>query len=397
MQPRTTLVGRQPIFDSAVHVWAYEILFRTDGTHGHSIVDGDFATGSVVLQSLTDIGLDALVGDRLAFVNLTRNLLLSGELSCLPPNRVVLEILEDIEPDREILQAIEKLSGEGYTIALDDFVFSPSLEPLVRLADIVKVELPRTPVAELPRHIDALRKMGVDKILAEKVETYEEFEAIVDLGFDLFQGYFFCRPQVLSQPTTHTAIVPLVNLLGLLHDSDSTVDQIERAIQGDTNLSYRLLRLVKAADVTLAGPINSIRHAISIIGMRRLKSLASMMLLSAVGEEKPSELIETAMIRGKLCELLAQDAGFERPDRFFTVGLFSVLDAMLDRTMQEVTEMLPLAPELNRALTAREGKLGAILSRAVRIETCCEAPPSDAYSQALQWLARRDSPMHLKA
>lgn len=392
MQPKTTLVGRQPIFDRKVQVCAYEILFRTDDAIDRSFVDGDVATGSVVLQSLTDIGLDALVGDNLAFINLTRNLLLSGELSCLPPNRVVLEILEDIKPDYEILQAIERLSGEGYTIALDDFVFSPSLEPLVRLADIVKVELPATPVAELPRHIDALRTMGVDKILAEKVETHEEFDAIVDLGFDLFQGYFFCRPQVLSHPTTHTAIAPLVNLLGLLHDTDSTAEQIERAIQSDSNLSYRLLRLLKGADVSISSPIDSIRHAISIIGLRRLKSLAAMMLLSTVGADKPPELVETGMIRGKLCEILAQDAGFERPDRFFTVGLFSVLDAMLDRTMHEVTEMLPLAPELNKALTDHEGELGAILSRAVRIETCNEAPPSGVYAQVVQWLARRDCP-----
>ncbi|MCA9168959.1 MAG: EAL domain-containing protein, partial [Planctomycetales bacterium] len=179
-------LGRQPIFTADLDVFAYEILFRSGQTSNAALVqDGDQATASVVLNLLTDIGLERVVNDRPAFINMTRNLLLYADLSCLPPQRIVLEILEDITPDPEVLAAVRRLAEAGFTIALDDVVYRQELEPLIELADIIKVDLPQIPLAELPEHVAALQRYPV-KLLVEKVETQEEFDLCRKLGFSYF-------------------------------------------------------------------------------------------------------------------------------------------------------------------------------------------------------------------
>ncbi|MCA9136724.1 MAG: HDOD domain-containing protein [Planctomycetales bacterium] len=391
----TAFVGRQPIFRPDQTVHAYELLFRSGEQNAAVITDGDRATASVLLNTFTDIGLDTIVGSKSAFINLTRNLLLGENLSCLPPDRVVLEILEDIKPDEKVIAAAQRLVSSGYTIALDDFVYSPELEPLIGLAGIVKIEFPAIPNSELPSHVQKLRELGVQTILAEKVETQEDFDLCNSLGCDLFQGYFFSRPQVISQRKTQVNLGPIIRLVSELQNPNITVGEVENIIQTDANLSFKLLRFVNSANAATKRKIESLKQATTLMGISRLRSLASMMLMTSINDSKPQELINLAMIRGKMCELLAVESGESRPDRFYTVGLLSVMDAMLDKPMEDVIPLLPLAADMNEALLNRTGDLGPILVSVVNYEAGKIIPPNSltarqmeqAYQKTLRWIA----------
>lgn len=394
-QAECAFVGRQPIFDRDLNVFAYELLFRSGDGNSAMITDGDKATANVLLNTFTDIGLETIAGKKKAFVNLTRKLLLGNNLSCLPADRVVLEILEDIEPDALVLEAVKQLAAQGYTIALDDFVYSADLEPLIGLADIVKIEFPLIPNEELPEHIQKLRDLGVQTILAEKLETQEEYELCKDLGCDLFQGYFFSRPQVVSQQKTHVNIGPIVRLMSELQNPDITVGEVEEIIQTDAQLSFKLLRFVNSANAATTRRIESLKQATTLMGIARLRSLASMLLMTGINESKPQELVGMAMVRGKMCELFAIALGKARPDRYYTMGLLSLMDAMLDKPMEEVIPMLPLAADMNDALLSHEGELGEVLKSVIDYEKGENAEHGgltlqqmdEAYQSTLRWIA----------
>lgn len=382
-------VGRQPILRSDLTVVGYELLFRSGDENRALVEDGDFASASVMLNSLAEIGLDVATDSKIAFINVTRNLLLNGDLSCLPHQRIVLEVLEDIEPDEVVLDAIRRLVQDGFTIALDDLVYRPELEPLIELADIVKIEFPQIPADQLESHVNKLRQLGVKTILAEKLETCDDFEICKKLGCDLFQGYFFCRPQILKQPKVQSNIGVMVHLLSRLQDPDLTIREVESVVQMDANLSYKVLRFVNSADVATRSVIQSLSHAMTLLGVRRLRSLASMMLLASIGSDVPHELITTAMIRARLCESLAKRARYKNTERFYTIGLLSVLDALLGQPIEEVIKLLPLSDEMNNALVRHEGKLGNILKKSINVESKekASAEISAAYHETLKWVA----------
>ncbi|MCD0458114.1 EAL and HDOD domain-containing protein [Roseiconus lacunae] len=387
-------VGRQPIFTPAQEVYGYELLFRSSETSAADFRDGDHATATVLMSAFTDIGLQTLVNDKRAFINTTRNLLVDGTLSCLPQDRMVLEVLEDVDPEPEILHALRELRETGYTIALDDFVYRPELEPLVELADLIKIEFPAIANEDLAEHVSRLREHGVKTILAEKVETQEDFELCRDIGCDLFQGYFFSKPQVISRGKMQSNVAAVIRLVSELQDPNITPTDVEAIIQMDANLSYRLLRFVNSAAAGTTCKIGSLRQATALMGIHRLRSLASMLILTGLDEKKPKELINLAMTRAKTCELLANSSDSAHPERFYTVGLFSVLDAMLDQPMEDVLESLPLETEINDALLDQSGPMGEILRSVLNYETGTASQSTigfttvaDAYQQSLRWLS----------
>ena len=382
-------VGRQPVFSPKLDVFGYELLYRSGNHESADIEDGDQATASVLINSLTDVGFDVVTESRQAFINVTRDFLLDSDLSCLPAKRVVLEVLENIDPSKDVIAAARKRAEEGFTIALDDFVYRPELEPLVNVADIVKIEFPQIPRDELSEHIARLRQLGVRTVLAEKLETYEEFELCKRLGCDLFQGYFFCRPQVLARPRPSHDVTSIVQLLARLQDADTTLRQVERLIRNHANMSYRLLRFVNSVSTGTISKIESVEHAIALLGLRRVRSLASMLLLASIDDDKPQELVKTAILRAKMCELQAEMSGHDSPGRYFTVGLLSVLDAILDLPMEQVIELLPLSSEMNDALLHRNGQLGRVLTEVIEfVSGKPSALTSDldlTYAEALRW------------
>ncbi len=360
-------VGRQPIYSPDCEVAAYEVLFRDGSENAAVIDDGDQATVQLVLNLVAEIGFEQVVGSYPAYINTTRNFIVEGHAYALPSDRVVLEVLENIAPEPDVIAALQALSDEGFTIALDDFVYTPELQPFLEVADIVKVELPAISKEDLPHHVDVLRKRDV-KLLAEKVESYEAFERCKSLGFDLFQGYFFCRPRVIQGARVPINRVAALQLLRQLRSADVVLSDLTQILSTEPSLCYKLLRFVNSASCGLRRHIDSIQAAISVIGFQRLQTFASLALLARVAEDKPPHLIVTALTRARMCELLAERLNRPRTEMYFIAGLFSVLDALLDLPMADALASLPLESEIQAALLGQAGPVAEIVGCVVNYD-----------------------------
>ena len=386
-------IGRQPIYDRKLGVYAYELLFRSEQSNAADITDGDKATSDVIVNAFLEIGLDNIVNKRKAFINLTRSFFVNHETISLPKDRVVLELLEDIEADDEVIEGVMRLSEQGYTIALDDFIYHESLKPLVKLANLIKIDIMSLDRNEIRDHVQALRKHPV-KLVAEKVETQQDFDYCKDLGFDYFQGYFFAQPKVIRSRRLLNNRIAILKLLRRLQDPDITPHQLEDLVAQDVAFSYRILRYVNSAAYSLSRKIESIQQAVVIIGLQTIKSWTTLLAMSQV-DNKPTELVVTAMVRGKMAEELARAEKYEGPDAFFTIGLFSALDALMDNTMEEILTQLPLAEHISNALLHHQGVHGEILSCVLAYErgeweqvnssTLSMSRIRDCYLSAVHW------------
>ena len=360
-------VARQAIFDLKLDVVGYELLFRQKaGDTTANFSDRDQASMRVLLDSFLDLGLDQLVGQLPAFLNLTRTFFLAAQNMPLPRDRVVLELLEDEKIDQPLIESIRGYAQSGYRIALDDFVYSPQMDPLLEIADIVKVDVLALSPSEIEKTVRKIRPYNV-VMLAEKVETPEHYEFCKDLGFDLFQGYFLCRPNVVGGHRIPASRLATLRLLAKLQDPHVEIDALEKIIREDLSLSYKLLRLINSAFYGLPQKIESIRQTLVLLGLHHIRAWVSLLTLSSL-DDKPDELMVTAMVRAKMCEGLADRAGVMNPDVYFTAGLFSTLDALLDMSMEDILEQLPLARELNDALLKRDGGMGAALDCVIAYE-----------------------------
>lgn len=354
-------VGRQPIFDRNLKVYAYELLYRAGkgSTSSAGQISGDHATLTTIINTYVEIGLDSLVGNRYAAINLTEQFLLEEAKLPFPPNQVILEILEDIDITPPLITAVKRLAGSGYTIALDDYLYNPDHEPLLQLADIIKIDIMALDTEGLEEHVRILKKYRA-KLLAEKIETPEEFTHCRDLGFDYFQGYFLSRPQLVSGKRLPTNRLAILNLLGVLHDPAAESDDLADAINADVSTSYKLLRLINSVAFNLPRKIESIQHGVLLLGRRKLASWASMLAVSSM-DDRPPELLRTAMVRAKMCELLAEQAELKPVESFFTVGLFSSLDLLMQQPLDKLILPLPLSREIVAALLRHTGELGEAL------------------------------------
>ncbi len=389
---KDVFIGRQPIFDRQGKVYAYELLWRDGNSNSANISDGDHATTVVMLNALTEIGLDPLVGQHRAFINLTRNFILGDQPLPAMGDRIVLEILEDIEVDDALLAAIKKLSSQGYTIALDDFLYQPNLQPLVDLADIIKIDLLAQDEATLQEHVQILQRSAV-KLLAEKVEDQRQHELCLELGFDYFQGYFFARPNIVQGKKPPSNKMAIIQLLAQLSDPRINSATLENLIMQDVTLSFRVLRYINSARYNLQREIESIQQAVLMLGLDTLRQLVNLLALSRI-EDKPKELMMTALIRGRMCEQLAkqlQQDGYA----YFTAGLFSILDALMDQPMPTLLEQLPLAKPLKQALLHHSGEMGEVLRCVIAYDRAdwqqIQHPQLDAntlrqaYLEAIDW------------
>jgi c-di-GMP phosphodiesterase len=305
----------------------------------------------------------------------------------------VLEVLEDIAVDADLLAALRRLSARGYCIALDDFLYQPHLRPLVELADIIKLDILAVDRSTLAEHVALLRQYDV-KLLAEKVETYEEFMCCKALGFEYFQGYFFCRPNVVKGQRSPTNRLALLNVLTKPQSPDVELRDIEGLISRDVSLSYKVLRVANTAYFARARKVESIQQAVALFGMRGITNIVSLLLLSNL-DDKPHELLTTALVRANMCERLAQCTQQRNTAAFFTSGLLSVLDAILDRPMPDILAELPLADDLDQALRTQIGVLGTTLRSVLAYERGdWEVLPElgysrdmlvDAYLEAIAW------------
>ncbi len=386
-------IGRQPIYDRKLDVYAYELLFRAAPDNSASFTDGDQATTDVIVNTFLEIGLDNIVGNRLAFINLTRSFFVGEHTISLPKNRVVLELLEDIEADEEVITGVQRLSEQDYTIALDDFIYHESLQPLVEMADLVKIDIMALDRDGIREHVQKLRRHPL-RLLAEKVETQEEYDFCKELGFDYFQGYFFAQPKVIRGQRLPNNRLAILKLLGHLQDPNIKPEQLEELIAQDLAFSYRILRYVNSAALALPRKIESIHQAVIILGLQTIKSWTTLLAMSQV-DNKPAELMITALVRGKMAEGMAVAMKAEQPESFFTVGLFSALDALMDNSMEEILTQLPLADHISAALLHRQGLHGEVLNCVLAYERgrwenlhCQQLGARqirNCYLEALQW------------
>lgn len=384
-------LARQAIYDRQLNVTGYELLYRGAATDHAEFVDGNQATADVLVSSILDIGLEKIVGEQPAFINVTRGFL-DGSLP-LPElkSKIVLEILEDITPTAEVVANISHLVGSGYQIALDDFRYRPELDPLLELAHMVKLDVSDLTERELGEHTQLLRRFDVIQI-AEKVETYEELETCQELGMDCFQGFFFCKPRLMTGSRVDTSTIFALELIAKLQDPLAEMEEIEGLVSCDASLAFRLLRYVNSAYFGLSCEIQSIHHAAVMAGIDTIRNWATLLVMSRLVESKPKELITAGMIRAKMCEelsVLDPDARHSRA-QYYTVGLFSILDALTDQPIDVVLSQLPLPSEVKNAITKHEGVEGSILQSVIDYERSNRVDHdvrlySDAYVKAVMW------------
>lgn len=362
LETRQIFLARQPIFDAASHVHGYELLYR--GTEEAATAKGPAAAmgPSVMVDSLLGMGLSEVTGGRPAYVNVTRPMIMEGAVELFDPEQVVLEVLEHVEPEPDLLAALEALASAGYRIALDDFRYRPGIEELLVLAGVVKVDLLEYPPDDLRAVVDQVRPYGA-RLLAEKVEDAKAHQRALDLGFDYFQGYHFSRPQTLATRDLSIEQLNVMRLLNVVNDPDTSDHALENIFRGDISLSYKLLRMVNSAALGGRG-ISSIGHAIRLLGRKSLYRWLSLMLASGGSSSGPrGELAHSALLRARMCERIAQEAGHtgEAPALYLT-GLFSRLDALMGTSMEELLDRLDLRPEVHQALSGRRGPLAPVLS-----------------------------------
>lgn len=360
-------IGRQPIVDRSQTVVAYELLYRAGNEDHARFDDGDLASSQVLVATFIEFGLEQIVGSKRAFINLTRPFLTGSIALPMSSEQVALEVLEDIEGDTEVLAGVCGHRKAGYPIVLDDFTWRPGIEPLLGLADIVKLDVLALPPETLEDYVPRLRARGL-AVVAERVETPEMFERCLALGCEYFQGYYFCRPNVIRRHSLPANRVRVVNLLACLEDPVVSLEELERLIVQDATLSYRLLRYINSAALSLGREVESMHEAIVLLGTRTIRNWALLILYSGIDAAKPPELLKTALIRARMCERLAERYGGVNPTSAFTAGLLSTLDALLDQPMDRLLERVPLSASLKLALLGQDGALGDLLARTLDYE-----------------------------
>ncbi|MFP5464694.1 MAG: EAL and HDOD domain-containing protein [Gammaproteobacteria bacterium] len=388
---RTVYLGRQPIFNSDLKPVAYELLYRAGDTD-HSDKKDARASANVLINAFLEMGVQRVIGKARAFIHVTPEILDDDLLRLFDPAQLVLELMPDVAFDDALLASLDRLRTAGYGIAVDDLLVHEGTLPLLERAHFVKVDLAAVPASELAEHVTALRRFPA-ALVAEKVETHEQFAQCQALGFDFYQGYFFARPKLVAGRTMSEDRLSVLQLLAILHSPQSELSDVQAVIQQSVSLSYRLLRYANSAAFNLQREVSSIAQATVVLGQRRLRDLATLLALTGMSD-KPPELTHTVLARARLCASLAPP-GRGNADTAFTVGLFSGLDALMDRPLTDLLADLPLAEETRLAVLEQQGPFGQVLAAALALERgdfgnvvldmLDPKPTSQAYLEAVDW------------
>jgi len=367
------LLGRQPILNRNEEVVSYELLFRSIGSRDAAqFNDVSQASASVIIDTLSEFGLDQVIGRHKGFINVELDLLMSDAIEILPKERVVLELLESIELTADLVKRCRELKEKGFTLALDDHQFDASYEELYGMVEIVKVDLLQSPAGQLAGMMELFRPYQL-KLLAEKVETRDEYLHCHKLGFDYFQGYYFARPAVIEKKRIDEAASTLLKLMRLLSE-DAELAEIEQTFCKSPGLTYKLLLLVNSVTIGIREKIRTIRHAVVILGRRRMKQWVQLALFAADDSRgMANPLVEMAAVRASFMEqlacrhpLLKGDRG--APDQAFMVGILSLLETIYAIPTDEIVTVLNLTAEIKDALVSRAGPLGRLLALAELME-----------------------------
>lgn len=364
-------LARQPILNRDQQLEAYELLFRS-GDHAEArFCNGHTATATVISHAFGHLGISPALGPYRAFINVDKDFLHDDAIQLLPARQVVIEVLEGSLVTPEVVSHCAALREKGYTLALDDFTrVTEDYAPLLPLASIIKVDITLVPPQDLPGLVAELRPL-VPQLLAEKVETVEDYQRCHDLGFDLFQGYYFAKPTVITGKRMNTNQVTTLRLVTMLAQDAETQD-LERTLKEDAALSVSMLRLVNSVAMGRRTHISSLRQAVIILGRQQFARWLQLLLYANAGGDGVSPLMTMAALRGRFAELLAQRLATGKPqleDSAFMVGILSLTPTLLGQSMEDILLTLTLAPPLQEALLQRKGLLGAILEVAELLES----------------------------
>jgi EAL and modified HD-GYP domain-containing signal transduction protein len=397
--PGQRFLARQPILDRSMNVFGYELLFRT-GIENFFNADPEHASHSAVDTLL--LGINTFCGKRFAFVNCTLDVLLQDIVTLLPPHQTVVEILETVEPDPRVVAACRRLKAAGYQIALDDFAPDDTRLCLCEFADIIKIDIRAT---SPDQRADMLRSLQSPhcRMLAEKVETRAEYQQARDMGFHYFQGYFFCRPEIVSSNQVPASRLNYVRLLEIISRRELNVDELEHMLKQEPSISYRLLRYLNSPLFGLTLEIKSLRQAIVILGEQEMRRWVRLIVTVCMAEQSCSELVLMGLIRARFCELLFREI---RPDiDLFLMGLLSLMDAILEVKMDALLQELPVDREIKAALLGHKGNLRPMYEMMLAQESgdlaqsnqiarklgLAEEAVVSAWWQAIQWAQQATS------
>ncbi|MFA5243245.1 MAG: EAL domain-containing protein [Sulfuricella sp.] len=389
-------IGRQPIVDLQQKIVGYELLFRHSADASEAQITSDLEAGSkVLLNTFSNMDANWLLGDKLAFINIATPMLESDFLELLPAKRVVLELLKTVEATPELIARIQGLRHMGFRFALDDFDHRPSNADLLPLADYIKVNIRELGLDKTATLVRSLKNCNA-RLIAEKVETRTEFKFCKELGFHYFQGYYFAHPETLSAKIINPAHATVLTLLNKVRNNEDVKD-IETGFKADVALSFKLLRYINSVGFGLSCEIQSIRHALAILGYKQLYRWLTLLLATAGNDSTPPALMKTAITRGRLTELLGQDY-LEKSERdnLFIVGIFSLLDAMLEMPMNEIMEKLYLPEAICDALLTKQGMYGPFLALTI---ACEDADPGkiEAIAASMAMEPEKINKAHLDA
>jgi EAL and modified HD-GYP domain-containing signal transduction protein len=359
-----TYVARQPILDGNRKVFGYELLYRAGAEDVACTGSADMASASVLTDALLNIGFETLTDGRKGFMNVTRGLLLSEAGSLTPAPLTVLELLETIEAEPAVIDACRALKSAGYTLALDDFVPMSGAERLLPYVKIVKVDVLATSAETRAKVAQRLLPRGIT-MLAEKVETAEMYEEALADGYTLFQGYFFCRPKTLRSGPLPASRLAHLQVLAAVNQPDVTVAVVEEVVKREASLSYKLLRCVNSAAAGIHQEIHSIRQAILLLGMDRIRTWASVWAMAGINGRNTTEVVTIAVLRARCCELLGKVLGEDTGQELFLLGLCSLLDAMLGQPLANVVPGLPLSKETRSALLGQDNQARRVLDAVI--------------------------------
>lgn len=395
-------VARQPIFNRSMQLQGYELLYRRDALYNHfDGTEAATATMQVIANTLFSFGLENILGGKKAFLNFDRTLLTNGAHAILPPDVMVVEILESVKPDADVIAACADLHQRGYTLALDDFVSDPRTESLIPFAKIIKVDMTVTDRNEMERLLKLYHARGI-AMLAEKVETHEQFAWAHGAGYDLFQGYFFARPLLVRRQQIPSDEIVCLLLLNELQHSEVNFVKVQELVSRDAALCYKLLRFTNSGLFHFRVEIRSIQHALSLIGEREIRHWIALAAVPGLAKQKPKELVTHTLVRARFCERLAELAGISEGGRAFLMGILSLLDVLLGVPLNEAFDQVAVDSQIRAALlgTASENDVFRVIHALVcRYEEgawdCVDAlwpklqiKPSaiaEAYSDSMLW------------
>ena len=362
-------LARQPIFNRMKQIYGYELLFRDGLSNAFPQIDGNTASSNVLSNSFFCMGMEQITGGTKAFINFTQELLVQKIPLLFPKESLIVEILEDVIPTDAVILACREIATAGYLLAMDDFIYDSALEPLIAMAGIIKIDIRMTPGDQAKAILDRLSGYTV-KFLAEKVETYQEYETYMEMGFDYFQGYFFSKPQVLKAHDISTSKISLLQIMAEVNRDDMQILAVDAQISRDVSVSLKLLRYINSPYYSRGQEISSIRQAVLRLGEAGIRRFIPILFMSAFAEDKPNELIRTSVIRARFCELLWRNTNTQLGGpELFTLGLFSLIDAIMDESMDTLLDKLPFSKNISTALLSNTGEMSEYLNLVRAYET----------------------------